>query len=339
MSKDAPEPNEPNYLEGTTLKDALHDIWTRESGHIADTAAEWVGNGLDHLYFVGCGGSLAISEPARWLMDRYSNIPASSYNAWEFVTRAPYRLGGRSGVVLSSHSGTTEEVMLGMKLARERGSMMMSMSRPGTPLSIQAGTPLTYDTPPVSLDKLYLSYLIAANFITQAGDKAKGKQLLSSLEALPEKLHAAKESTREHGRALAARYKDEKGFYVVGIGPLGGLNYQFSVCILMEMQWLHAAAINAGEFRHGPYEIVEPGVPMIHLIGTDESRPVAEKALDFSRRYGAETLVFDLKDMPGIEPDLAPFGIQTALQWFAWYLAVEHKHPLTTRRYMWKVPY
>ncbi len=161
----------------------------------------------------------------------------------------------------------------------------------------------------------------------------------AALHDLPDAMHAVRAETEQAGRDLAAEYRDASQFYVVSTGPLMGLAYQFTVCNLLEMQWLDAASINASEFQHGPLEIVRPGLPMIFLLGTDESRPVTERALAFSQRYGARTIVLDLKSMPNIHPWFAPFGLHLPLQWLNWYLGIEHDHPVSTRRYMGKVAY
>lgn len=334
-----PGPVRQNYLEGTLLRDSLQDILTRESDRTAAAVRQWVSDGLDHVYFVGCGGSLAVQEPAKWLLDRFSPVASDTYSGWEFVTRAPLRLNERAAVALASNSGTTEEIIMGLRLAKQRGARTISFSKPDTPLSLGAATALTYDTPAVNLAKLLMAYLVAANVIRQTGSRAEGDRLLAALAAVPESLHAIKEASAERGLELATRHRDAKGFYVVGAGPLMGLAYQFAVCTLMEMQWLDAAALNAGEFRHGPFEIVDQGLKMIFLLGTDQSRPVTERAAAFARRHGADVVTFDLAELPAVDPDLAPFALNVALQQFAWGLAAERNHPLATRRYMWKVEY
>ncbi len=328
-----------NYMEGTIVRDGLRDILTREREPVARAVDGWLQQGLDQLYLVGCGGSLATMEPPKWLLDRYASVPVDRYSGWEFVHRAPARLGPRSALVAASHSGTTEEVLRSLDLAKARGAATMSFSVLDSPVSQRADVAITYSSPAVNLSKLLMGYLVTAEIISQVGDQIAGQELYATLETLPDTFQAAKEATEPYGRQLAAQYKDADGYYVVGTGLLAGLAYQFTICSLIEMQWLNAATINAAEFRHGPYEIVRPGVPMIFLLGQDESRPVVEQALDFARRYGADTIVMDLADTPGIHPWLAPFGVHPPLQWFLWYLSVERNHPISTRRYMGKVPY
>ena len=332
-------PDPANYMEGSAIRDGLLDILGREWSRAASLVSEWLERGLDHLYLVGCGGSLAVMQPPKWLLDRFSTLPADRYTGWEFVRRAPMRLGPRSSVVLASHSGTTEEVLHALRLAKSRGARTASFSQAGTPLSQGAEVALTYVSPAVNLCKLLLGYLVACQLLLQRDRHATGAELASALKTLPDAIHTAKVETAARSRELAIKYRDAQHFYVVGAGLLAGLAYQFAVCNLLEMQWLHATTLNAGEFRHGPLEIVQAGLPMIFLLGLDESRQETERAMEFSRRHGAEILAFDLKEIPGIHPLLAPFGVHLPLQWFVWYLGVERNHPIFTRRYMGKVPY
>ena len=56
-------------------------------------------------------------------------------------------------------------------------------------------------------------------------------------------------------------------------------------------------------------------------------------------------MIYDSKDfaMPGIaeeiRPMVAPMILESALSRFPEHLAVWHNHPLSTRRYMWKMEY
>jgi fructoselysine 6-phosphate deglycase len=328
-----------NYMEGTVIRDSMADILNREWSHAADVVMSWLERGLDHLYFVGCGGSFATTLPMKWLLDRFSTLPVDRYSGWELVNRAPARLNERSAVVLGSHSGTTEELLLAHDLAQKRGAAVVALSQPDTPLAQKVGETLTYDSPASNLSKLLLGYLLATEVLIQRDRAPEGSILKDNLVALPDVMDAVRVETEARSRALAAELRDADQYYVVGSGLLAGLAYQFAICNLIEMQWINAASLNAAEFQHGPLEIVQPGLPMIFLLGLDESRGITERALEFSQKYGAETIVFDLADMPEIHPLLAPFGLHLPLQWFNWYLGQERNHVISLRRYMGKVAF
>ncbi len=193
---------------------------------------------------------------------------------------------------------------------------------------------MVYKGSATNLSKLLMNYMVAAEVIERSGNPEIAKEIKSVFAMLPQALHELKNQTEELGKDLAVRYHAAKGFYLVATGPLLGLAYQFATCNLLEMQWKHASVYNAAEFPHGPFEIVEKGLPMIVLVGTDESRDVALRAANFARRHSADAIVLDLADYKNIHPWFAPFGLHMPLQWFISYMGIVRGHPIQTRRYM-----
>lgn len=328
-----------NYMEGTVLHDSLREIIRTQQSKVVGAVADWVASGVEHIHLVGCGGSYATFVPVEFILQRGSTMPVSTYTGWEFVTRAPTRVNEKSAVILASHSGTTEEVLAGLEFARSRRAKVMTFSLVDTKLGAGADVALEYDNIAANLSKLLLGYLVGVEVLRQTGGNELADELGDGIAQLPDRVHVTKEATRERGYELAKKHKDTNMFYLLGTGPLSGLAYQFVVCNLLEMHWKHASAFNAAEFPHGPLEIVEEGLPVIVLIGTDESRFVAERARDFAKRQNADVIEFDLADHEGFHPLLAPFALHLPLQWFNWYLGVVRDRPISTRRYMGKVPY
>jgi fructoselysine 6-phosphate deglycase len=143
----------------------------------------------------------------------------------------------------------------------------------------------------------------------------------------------------------ARLYKDDRILYEVASGPMFNTAYVFGVCILMEMQWMHSYPIEAAEFFHGPFEIVDQNTPMVLMLGEDPSRPLMERVVRFCKKYTERLVIYDSKDfeMKGIDPAIraivAPYILEAALVRIAQRLAVWHNQPLSTRRYMWKTEY
>lgn len=48
--------------------------------------------------------------------------------------------------------------------------------------------------------------------------------------------------------------------------------YAFSICLLMEMQWINSGSFHDGEFFHGPFEIVDKDVPFLLLMNDSSTR-------------------------------------------------------------------
>lgn len=75
------------------------------------------------------------------------------------------------------------------------------------------------------------------------------------------------------------------------------LAYKEGVITGMEFLWSHGAVIQAGEFRHGPLEIVESGVPFLFLVPTDSSRVITQRALKFVEKWKGQQLFWIMQTL------------------------------------------
>lgn len=92
--------------------------------------------------------------------------------------------------------------------------------------------------------------------------------------------------------------------------------------------------IESGEFRHGPLEIVEPGVPFLFLLGNDESRHTTERAINFVKQRTDNVIVIDYAEISqGLHPWLAPFLMFVPMEWLCYYLSIYKDHNPDERRY------
>ena len=134
--------------------------------------------------------------------------------------------------------------------------------------------------------------------------------------------------------------------YVMGSGAAQMSAYSFSMFLLMEMQWIPSSYFNAGEFFHGPFELVDKDVPYLLLMSDGPTRPMDSRALTFLQRFDAKVTVVDAKDYglsSAIDKSVVeffnPMLITGVLRVYAEQLAIVRNHPLTMRRYMWKLEY
>ncbi len=305
---------------------------------------------IKNVFYVACGGSSAIMYPSKYFMDREAKIiHADLYSANEFIHRNPVTLGAESLVILCSHSGTTPETVEAAKFARNRGALTVSLTNvEGSPLAVESEYVVKYQWGPEAIAKdtnYSMLYQLTSGLLYLKEENQRFQSMLQSLENLNRVYEQVKADYAEKALAFGETYKDEKVIYTMASGANFGVAYSFAICILMEMQWIHSHAIHAGEYFHGPFEILDKNVPFIHLLGLDETRPLEERALGFSKQYGEKLIVLDAKefDWAGINEDvqgyLAPLVLNHLLRQYANALADARNHPLSTRRYMWTVPY
>src|SRR4029079_3805648 len=140
----------------------------------------------------------------------------------------------------------------------------------------------------------------------------------------------------ERGRRLAEETLESDLLYAIGAGPLYGLAYKSGLTVFMENIRIHGSVIESAEFRHGPAEMLDrQSADLAVLVGTDESRAMTLRTLEFARSHGARAIVFDAAEYPAMHPLLTPFVMKVALQWFIVHATLMRGiHDLDDRAYM-----
>jgi len=309
---------------------------------------------IKNIYYVACGGSLAVMFPNKYFIDREADqLVAHMYNSAEFILLNPRTLSESSLVILLSLTGKTPETTQAAEFARKKGALTVGVTCDvESPLGKAVDHALFYENAFAGKEinpfegNFSILYQLSAGVL----DVIEGKNVLStmarSLSNLQTVIERAKNQFEEFLNKYALAFKDEKVIYTLASGANYGPAYSHAICNLMEMQWIHSHAIHAGEFFHGPFEILDRDVPFILLMGLDETRPLEERALSFLHRFGEKIMIVDAKDMnfDGIDESMkgyiAPIVFNNLMWRFVTILADLRNHPVfTARRYMKKVEY
>lgn len=302
-----------------------------------------------NIYFVACGGSLAYMYNQQYIIDRETEIPSFVLNSNEFIHRVPKALGPDSLVVSCSHSGNTPETVEATAFARRKGALTVAYSfKPDSPLWQTAECNLHYDWGPDSNaydHRAGMALRFMFGLLQALQPDARYAIALETLKDLQNIFARNKARFAEVADAFGSSHKREPIIYTMGSGPVYGEAYSFAICLLQEMLWVHSAAIHSGEYFHGPFEITDYDVPFLLMKTAGETRPLDERALAFAAKFSKKVTVLDAEDFDwtGIDPALrsylsAPiFG--AVLRTFAERLAEHRGHPLSVRRYMWKMEY
>ncbi|CDZ55170.1 SIS domain-containing protein [Neorhizobium galegae] len=304
----------------------------------------------NNMYFVACGGSFSQMHAAKYALERESkSIAADTYSSAEFIARNSPRLGKSSVVVLCSKSGDTPETVAAARFAKERGAYTIGLTAKGdSPLAQAVDTRLDYDaTPDASSADIPSAIVLRVAFGVLAKFEANAKYdaVIAGLAKLPAILATAQAQHREATLAWAQERKRETVMYTMASGSNYGVAYLWACCILQEMQWIHSQAIHSGEYFHGPFEITDFDVPFVLLKGLGDCRNMDQRALDFAGKYSNKVLEIDANgfDFEGVDEGvreyLTPFVFLPLLRAYAVALSEARGHPLTVRRYMWKMEY
>ncbi|GGP09318.1 SIS domain-containing protein [Oceanobacillus neutriphilus] len=304
---------------------------------------------IDNIFFVACGGSMASLSTGEYFISKDTAVPAFVYTSNEFIHRSPKALGENSLVILRSHSGETPETVEAASFAREKGALTIAISMEvESPLCQNAEHILHYnykDGSDVIDGELGIFYTFLFRILKLITGNEKYKRAEKQLENLGSLIEKNQEKFKEAADQFGRKHKREKLIYTMASGVYYHQAYSFTSCLLMEMLWINSNAIHAGEFFHGPFEVTDYDVPFLLVVGEGPSTSLDLRALDFAEKFSDKVEVVDIRELEydGIDPDLKDyFGSALSgpvLRLYADGLAEHTGHPLSVRRYMWKMEY
>jgi fructoselysine-6-P-deglycase FrlB-like protein len=306
--------------------------------------------GVKQLYFVGCGGSLGALYPAKAFLEKEAAaIKTGWFNSNEFVHSTPKDFGENSVVVLACHKGDTPETVKAAGLGQEKGASVIVLTwAEDSPITEHADYVIKYtfgDDKDIAGEKTMCALLLAAEFLNSMEGYENYDRLMEGVSRIDTIVKKAIGHVEKRALAFAEEYKDDTIIYTMGSGAGYGAAYMESICIFMEMQWINSASLHTGEFFHGPFEITDAEIPFVIQVSEGSTRPLDERALEFLRKYAKRIEVLDARELglSAIDPSVADYFNHSLFNniypVYNKALAAERKHPLTTRRYMWKVEY
>ena len=302
---------------------------------------------IDRIYLVSCGAPNRVMLALEyWLDHTNTSYHVKRYYPAEFMTIEP-TLDERTLVILASKSGTTRETVDAANFLRNRSCITLGVtSTSEVPLAGAVQHQLLIgDTEQAHTGTYIALQAFIGTLMSERDDWPHLQALLDSLTALPDVLVESARLNDQRAAEDARLYQHDRVLYHLASGPMFATAYVFGVCMLMEMQWLHSIPIEAAEWFHGPFEILDDTIPVMLLLGEDPSRPLMERAVRFCQKHTQRLMIYDTRDYPmtGVHPDIrpivGPFVLQAALNRFAEHLAELHDHHLDTRRYMWVTEY
>lgn len=324
-----------DFLVTGTMVQEAQDMLDRHFKVIDAFIAKMKARTVDNIYFVACGSPLCAAQTAEILIKRYSNVPVYSFSGQEFLTLTPYGLGVNSVVIAISDSGNTEEVVNSVKLAQDKGALVLSLTKnaTGNRLAEISNHLLAYEGECIWVLHTMATFYLSLSYIKNKTTSKEPEKILKDLNKLPGALKRLLDTEDESARFGKIASK-EPFLYTVASGPMLPLAYKEGIITMLEFTWTHGSVINAAEFRHGPLEVVEKDVPYVFLLGTDETREITERALNFVKRYSEKVFVFDAaKYELDLHPMLAPIYLFVPLEYFYYYLSISKGHNPDNRRY------
>lgn len=315
---------------------------------------EKVDGGLKTVIFVACGGSLASSYPARYLLNAEStHLRVVGYNSNEFVYDTP-KCVDKNALVICTSTKATAETVEAIRRANAHGALTIGLS--GYLDSLTAKTAkyfVTYyhadewyeDPTLVHYNSQGTALKIAFWLLKEYDQYAAYDKALDGFEKLPAIYAAAYEMVKPETAHFAMVYQNDKIWNVLGSGTMFESVYSDAFCFFQEMQTMHCVPIHSGEYFHGAFETTDDNLAVLLLKGTGHTRFLDERVERFLDQFAAHHYVIDAEELGiiQIDPEVAEYFnallIHPITKQFIAAIGDVRMHPMTYRRYMWKFNY
>jgi glucosamine--fructose-6-phosphate aminotransferase (isomerizing) len=300
--------------------------------------------GVRRVQIVACGTALHAGLVTRYMIERLARVPTDVDYASEFRYREPVLVDGTLSLAISQ-SGETADTLAAQRLARELGARAATICNSlGSTMVREADGVIPIDAGPeigVASTKAFTAmvvagYLLAVRMGRALGrlDEERGRELLHDLQLVHPKVQALLgDAAVAKVRDVAERHADAKGFLFLG----RGINYPIALegaLKLKEISYVHAEGYPAGEMKHGPIALIEPGLSTLVIAARDD---VAEKVLSNIEQVkarggeviavGADPACLAVADeglpVPETNEWLAPLVNVIPLQLFAYFVALK----------------
>lgn len=298
--------------------------------------------GYDAIYYIGIGGTYASCMQAVTHIRGMSALPAYVENAAEYITTGNRRIGEKSVAVISSVTGSTQEMVEAVRRVKEAGATVIGfIDQEKAELASMVDYEIAY---PVNEQLKF--FMVADRFMKNSGEFEDYDRYYAELDqSLPQVLVDVEKSADEFGLDFAQKHKDDAIHYFVGAGNQYGAVYSYAMCYWEEQHWIRTKSIHAAEFFHGMLEIVERDTPVTVFIGEDAERPLAERVAKFLPRICANYTVIDTRDFPlnGISPEfrgnISHLVMHAVTQRIDAHMEQINCHPMEIRRYYRQLKY
>ena len=240
---------------------------------------------IDRVYVIACGTSFHAGLIAKNLIESWARIPCEVEAASEFRYRNPI-ITPTTLVVAVSQSGETADTLAAIRDARIKGAKVFGITNVvGSPVARESdGVIYTKANKEIAVasTKSFIGQVVSLTLLALLLAQVKGKLNTRQVKLLFRELGDTAEQiqwildTQQdaiHEAALAC--KDAHSALFVGRG-MGAAISNEGALKLKEISYLHAEAYAAGEMKHGPIALIDPGFP---VIAVTTKSPVYDKVV------------------------------------------------------------
>jgi glutamine---fructose-6-phosphate transaminase (isomerizing) len=296
---------------------------------------------IKNVKFLGCGSAYYAGQMGAALVEELARIPADAEPASEFRYRSPV-VDPDTLYVAVSQSGETIDTLMGVQeLKRKGGRVIGAVNVVGSAIGRECGHGIFLHAGPEvavastkALTNMAVTFSLLALLLGRVRDlsSANGERIVNGLRSLPAQVTAIL-ADDEQIATIANRYADAEHMFFVG-RVRGWPVAREGAQKLKEISYVHAEAYQAGELKHGPLALIQPDMPSVVIIPSDDLIAKNISTIEQIKARGGPVIAVTSADIPDgladatirvprAEPELEPILFNIPLQLLAYHAAAK----------------
>ncbi|MFT8637056.1 MAG: glutamine--fructose-6-phosphate transaminase (isomerizing) [Pseudoclavibacter sp.] len=302
--------------------------------------------GIDRIIVIACGTASYAGMTASYALEQWTGVPVDVQLSHEFRYRDPV-IGDHTLIVAVSQSGETMDTLMAIRYAQEHRARVLAIcNTQGATIARESDAVIyTHAGPEVAVasTKAFLAQVAALYVLGLHLARLRGTlpadriaALTAELEQVPAKVTQTLDAVKKIPQ-MAHWMADTRAVLFLGRNVLYPVALEGALK-LKELAYIHAEGFAAGELKHGPIALIEPGLPVFVLMPSPRRSPVLHAKvlsnIQEIRARGARVIAVaeagdaavlpyadDVITVPLASPLFSPFLAVVPLQVFAMELS------------------
>jgi glutamine---fructose-6-phosphate transaminase (isomerizing) len=296
---------------------------------------------IKRVKFLGCGSAYYAGQTGAALVEELARIPADAEPASEFRYRSPVVDPDTLYVAVSQSGETSDTLMAVQELKRKGGQVMGAVNVVGSAIGRECGHGIFLHAGPEvavastkALTNMTVSFALLALLLGRVRDlsAANGARIVGGLRGLPPQVDAILGAEQEIA-AIARQFAGAGHMFFIG-RVRGWPVAREGAQKLKEISYVHAEAYQAGELKHGPLALIQPEMPSVVIIPSDDLIAKNISTIEQIKARSGPVIALTSADIPDgladatirvprAEPELEPILFNIPLQIFAYHAAAK----------------
>jgi glucosamine--fructose-6-phosphate aminotransferase (isomerizing) len=297
---------------------------------------------VDKVFVVAAGTAFHAGLVAKYAIEHWVRLPVEIDIASEFRYRDPV-LDRNTLTIAVSQSGETIDTLEALRHAKRQHSWVLAITNTvGSSIARESDAALYTHAGPeigVAATKTFATQMVALHLVALYLAQVRGVMFAEEIEAVVDRLRELPGQVRRaleldaQVRQLAERFHQARDVLFIGRHTAYPAALEGALK-LKEISYIHAEGYPAGELKHGPIALVEPGVPVVAVATECHVYPkvlsniqevkarqaeviaVATEGDDAIGRYADHVLY-----VPRTPELMSPVVVAVPLQLFAYHIA------------------